>query len=183
MQLISECIRGVTLEFYTHPSLFSASAVDEGTRLLLENIEVPNEGLALDVGCGYGVIGIFLAKYNPRLKVYMVDINPLAVKLARLNAKLNNVQDRVVVIKGDLYDPVRDMKFDTIVSNPPLASGMKVVLRIIREGYERLKDSGSLQLVLRKGDAKVVREALNTGFKIRKLIRKHGYTIVILGKY
>jgi len=177
-QLISDFIRGVTVEFEVAPGVFSYEEVDFGTKLLIEYAEIPAEGVVLDMGCGYGAIGITLAKLNPKLKVYMVDINREAVKLAKRNAKRNRVEDRVVILHGDLYEPVRNLKFDAF-SNPPLAAGMDTVLRIVEEAPEHLKKGGTLQVVVRKG-AETVRKAMERTFgNVKKLVAKRGYRVFL----
>ncbi len=166
------------MEFRVSGDVFSAEEVDEGTRLLVESAIVPEEGLVLDLGCGYGVIGVTLAKAYPRLRVYMVDVNPRAVELARLNAKLNGVADRVVVLHGDLYEPVRGMRFDAIITNPPLAAGMRVVERIVREAPEHLRPGGLLEMVLKKGAERIARlmDEVFGGHEV--LAKKRGYTVL-----
>jgi len=134
--------------------------VDEGTLLLLENIKIPSEGVVLDIGCGYGVIGIVVAKLNPKLKVYMTDINPLAVKTTKQNAKINNVEERIVVLEGDRYEPVKNILFNAIYSNPPLSAGMRVVEDIVLGAREHLVKEGFAQFVLAKGGEYLAREAM-----------------------
>ena len=79
-EIISDVVRGVAVEFIVEAGVFSRRRIDPGTKLLLESAVIPEEGNVLDVGAGYGVIGITIAKLNPKLKVYMVDINKRAVK-------------------------------------------------------------------------------------------------------
>ncbi|HIQ23548.1 MAG TPA: methyltransferase domain-containing protein, partial [Pyrodictium delaneyi] len=105
-RLISDHLRGVTVEFYVSSDVFSPNEVDTGTRLLIEHARVPEQGTVLDLGCGYGAIGITLAKAYPKLRVVMVDVNPRAVELAKINARHNQVEDRVTVLRGNLYEPV-----------------------------------------------------------------------------
>ena len=175
--VISEYVRGVTVELAVSSGVFSRRGIDRGTRLLIESLEIPGEGTVLDVGCGYGVIGIVIALVNPRLKVYMVDINERAVRLARENVKRNNVDDRVIVLAGDLYDPVKDLQFDMIVSNPPYSAGMNVVRELIRGAYERLRPGGTLQLVVRKG-ANAVKSVMFRRFgNVEVLARGGGYKV------
>ncbi len=181
-QLVSDYLRGVTVEFYVAPGVFSWKEVDEGTRILVEHAIVPEQGVILDLGCGYGVIGITLAKAYPRLRVVMVDINPLAVELAKLNAKLNKVEDRVEVLQGDLYTAVEGREFDAIISNPPLAAGFKTLQRIIEEAPQHLKTGGLLELVLRKGEEKVENMMRKVFGNARTLLRKKGYTILVAEK-
>lgn len=176
-QYISLYIRGVTLEFITYTSLFSGREVDEGTRLIIEYMEIPSEGNVLDVGCGYGVIGIFLAKYNPRLRVYMVDVNPLAVKVSKYNARLNSVEDRVYIVQGNLYEPFEKAFFNAIYSNPPLATGKNVVEKLLLDAKEYLVENGFLQVVLAKG-GEYYTSLLEKEYSRVEKIKKKGYTIV-----
>lgn len=117
---------------------------------MVESMVLPEKGQLLDLGCGYGPIGISASTFNPSLRVVMTDINKRAVKLATINIERNRVSN-VEVRHGWLYEPVDGMVFDSILSNPPLAAGFrKVVVPLIEEGYSHIKPGGSLQLVVRK---------------------------------
>ncbi len=179
LEIISDYIRGVTVEFFVKPGVFSRREVDTGTKLLIENAVVPEEGMILDLGCGYGVIGITLAKISPKIKVIMTDINPVAIKLAQLNIKHNRVEDRVEVRQGNLYEPVRGIKFDAIITNPPLAAGLDIVGKIVVEAPKHLKPGGLLEIVLRKGENTILRKVSETNLTTLKIHRKKGYTILI----
>ncbi len=174
---ISLYIHGYMFEFLTYSSLFSGRDIDLGTRLLLENIRLPSEGNALDIGCGYGVIGIVVAKLNPRLKVYMVDINELAVKTAKYNASLNGVADKVVILKGNLYEPVKDMVFKAIYSNPPLSAGRNIVDKLVTDAEKHLCNKGFLQIVLAKGHEYYI-ELLKKIYTRVEWKSKKGYLII-----
>jgi 16S rRNA (guanine1207-N2)-methyltransferase len=178
-RLISAHLRGVTLEFYTAPGVFSPDRVDEGTRLLVENAVVRPGDTVLDMGCGYGVIGIAIARSVPRTRVYMVDINRAAVKLARQNARLNGVEDRVTVLHGNLYEPVEGLRFDAILSNPPLTAGLDVVDRIILEAPRHLRRSGSLQIVVSRAHEHVASLMDKTFGAHKTLASKKGYKVYI----
>jgi 16S rRNA G1207 methylase RsmC len=177
--LIPLVVRNVSLQFVSYSSLFSGTRVDEGTLLLLENMILPDSGLVLDVGCGYGVIGVTAAKLNPKLKVYMTDINPLAVKVSKLNARLNGVEDRVVVLEGDRYEPVKGVLFNAIYSNPPLSAGMKVVEDIVLGAREHLVRDGFAQFVLAKGGEYLAREARKVYGHVESMSKK-GYILLYL---
>lgn len=177
--LISLYIHGQSFQFQSYTSLFSGSSIDLGTRLLLDNIKIPSSGEILDVGCGYGAIGIVVAKLNPSLKVYMTDVNPLAVKTAKINAKLNKVEDRVTVLLGDRYEPVKNMSFDAIYSNPPLSAGMSIVEDIVLGAAEHLKPGGFAQFVLAKGGEALARKA-RSKYKIAEATSKKGYILLYL---
>jgi 16S rRNA (guanine1207-N2)-methyltransferase len=177
--LIPFTIHGHTFEFLSYTSLFSGKQVDEGTRLLLENVKTPVEGEVLDVGCGYGVIGIVLAKLNPRLRVYMTDVNPLAVKTAQHNAELNGVGDRVVVLQGDRYEPVKDKVFNAIYSNPPLSAGMRIVEEIVLGAKNHLAPGGFAQFVLARGGEYLKRRAMEA-YRVVEARSKKGYILLHL---
>ncbi len=139
-------IRGFSLTFVTASGVFSREGIDRGTRLLAENMIVEDGWTILDLCCGYGVLGIVAAKLAPHGIVYMTDINELAVRLAKINARINNVRS-VKVRRGDLFEPVRGLKFNTIITNPPISAGMDLNLRLIRESIDHLVDGGILQIV------------------------------------
>ena len=130
--------------FKTPSGVYSYGRIDKATKILLDHMVVHGESL-LDLGCGYGVIGIVAKKEYPRMKVFMSDINKRAVEFAKINAKDNNVD--VDIRWGDLYEPWKDMKFDMIVCNPPIVAGKKVWMKIIEDAPEYLNDGGSLQMV------------------------------------
>ncbi|NPA84383.1 MAG: class I SAM-dependent methyltransferase [Crenarchaeota archaeon] len=149
---IGAWIRGHPFTFIVPLGLFSSKKVDKGTLLLAEMMEIPKEGRALDVGCGYGVLGIVMAKMNPSLDVIMTDVNPKAVEAAKKNVELNSV--KATVLLGDLYEAVDGLgikDFATIVSNPPLSAGREVVQKIIEGAAERLAPGGVLQMVFAQG--------------------------------
>jgi 16S rRNA (guanine1207-N2)-methyltransferase len=181
--LISDFIRGITVEFEAIPGLFSYKYVDEGTKLLLEYAEIPSEGAVLDVGCGYGVIGITIAKLNPRLKVYMIDVNEEAVRLTKRNVARNGLkEDRVIVLQGDVYEPVKDMTFNAIYSNPPFAAGLHIVKRIVIEAPHYMKPDATLQIVARKGAEKVKNLMCQVFGNVETKISKKGYKVLLSRK-
>ncbi len=139
---------GVDLVFETLPGVFSADRLDEGTRLLLEHLEVPAGVSVLDVGCGAGVIGAVAGRRGAG-SVTMTDVNLLAVAAARRNAGLAGVP--VEVVAGDVYGGLGERRFDLIASNPPFHQG-KVVdydmpQRLIAQASEHLAPGGRLVLV------------------------------------
>jgi len=108
---------------------------------------LPGEGRVLDVGCGYGPVGIVAGRLVPGLEVWMTDVNERAVALARRNSEWNGVD--AVVRPGDLYAPVGDLLFDAVLSNPPISAGMRrVVEPLVAGAVDRLVEGGSLQVVV-----------------------------------
>lgn len=140
--------RGLEFRFVTDRGVFSYKHVDRGTCLLLEALEVGPEEEVLDLGCGYGVVGVVVAALAPRGRVVMVDRNARAVDLARENARRHGLP-HVEVLHGDLYAPVVGRRFDVIATNPPIRAGRSVVRTIIEGAPQHLKPGGRFYLVAR----------------------------------
>jgi 16S rRNA (guanine1207-N2)-methyltransferase len=141
---------GNRLSFKSQSGIFGWRKVDKGSELLLNNVIIPKSGLVLDLGCGYGFIGIALAKAYPNVKFVLTDINELAVKLAKENCKTNGVSENTEVKQGHLYQPVNNLKFDTIIANPPLMAGKKILTELVDVSKEQLLEKGLLQIVVPK---------------------------------
>jgi len=179
--LLRVYLRGLYLEFLTAPSVFSKKKIDAGTKLLAECMRLPKSGFVLDLGCGYGPVGIVAAISNPKLHVIMTDINERAVWLTRQNVKRNNVHNAEVRY-GFLYEPVEDIKFQTILSNPPLTAGLKnVIIPLICQAKDHLTKDGSLQLVVRTGSGgKRIGQIMKETFGNSEIIdRQSGYRVFI----
>jgi 16S rRNA (guanine1207-N2)-methyltransferase len=136
--------------FRTAAGVFSRTAVDRGTRLLLEAVDPAGADRILDLGCGYGAIGIVMAARSPRARVMLVDVNPRAVALAVENIALNAVVNAEARC-GDGLAPVAGVDFDLILTNPPIRAGRAVVMRLLREARDCLRPQGRLYLVARTG--------------------------------
>ncbi|MGT2960623.1 class I SAM-dependent methyltransferase [Streptococcus caballi] len=132
--------------FLTDAGVFSKKMIDFGSQVLLNALDVKSGKTLLDVGCGYGPLGISLAKAK-KMSVTMVDINNRALDLSRQNAQLNNVD--VNIFQSNIYEQVIG-SFDYIISNPPIRAGKKVVHTIIEESIDHLNDGGSLTIVIQK---------------------------------
>ncbi len=141
---------GNQLTFKSQSGVFGWRKVDKGSELLLNNAVIPENGLILDLGCGYGFIGIALAKAYPKSRVILTDINELAVKLSKENCKTNNVTDNTEVRQGHLYEPVSELTFNSIIVNPPLMAGKKIISELITDSKERLLEKGTFQVVVPK---------------------------------
>lgn len=137
---------GGSFKFVTDSGVFSKNMVDYGSRVLLSTLDFEKGSTLLDVGCGYGPLGISLAKQQGVIPT-MVDVNNRALDLARENASYNNVQANI--LQSDAYDSVEG-GFDHIISNPPIRAGKKVVHRIIEESIDHLNTSGDLTIVIQK---------------------------------
>lgn len=137
------------ITFVSDFGVFSKERVDYGSRVLLECMDITKEqNSLLDVGCGYGTLGISLKKEYPWLHVDMIDVNERAVHLANESILCNGVED-IRAYVSHIYDNVTDL-FDVIVSNPPIRAGKKVVFEILEKAYEHLNDHGELIIVIQK---------------------------------
>ncbi|HOT20959.1 MAG TPA: class I SAM-dependent methyltransferase [Sedimentibacter sp.] len=138
--------------FYTSNSVFSKKGVDFGSMLLVETILNENEnfsGSILDLGCGYGPLGIIVAKKLRKSFVTMCDVNERALELSRMNAKENKVDDRIKVIASSAFENIKD-NYDIIMTNPPIRAGKNVVFSFYEGAYEHLNDGGKLYVVIQK---------------------------------
>jgi len=172
---------GMCFKFKTAEGVFSKSRVDLGSQILIKYLKVPESGRVLDLGCGYGPIGIVLAKLNPHLEVHMIDVNPLALQLARENAEINGVKN-VFFHVGDCFEPVKSIKFRAIYMNPPLSAGYKVVFKMISQSYANLEDSGWLQVVIRKGVEVITRKLRETFNNVEVVAKESGYRVLLSRK-
>ncbi|HIH88449.1 TPA: class I SAM-dependent methyltransferase [Candidatus Bathyarchaeota archaeon] len=178
--LIRCTLRGLSPEFITSSGIFSHKRIDNGTRLLVESMELPEEGKLLDLGCGYGAIGVTAALLNPRLEVTMTDVNSRAVALAEENAARNGAKN-VITLQGNLYEPVEATIFDIIITNPPISAGMaRIVKPMITGAPTHLNIGGSLQLVVQsnKGGrtvAALIEEAFG---EVEALAKGSGYRVL-----
>ena len=137
---------GNSLRFTTDAGVFSRDGLDKGTALLL-NALPPLSGRVLDLGCGWGAVGVALGAKYPGLDIVMTDINARAVDLARRNLVANGVHAKVV--QGDGFAAVEG-KFDAIVTNPPIRAGKAVIYGLFDTARDFLNPGGSLYIVIRK---------------------------------
>lgn len=178
--LVRTHIRGIAFEFLTASGVFSKRKVDFGTRLLIESMVLPGKGYVLDMGCGYGAIGIAAGALNPNLRVIMVDVNERAIRLAKRNVKLNNVNN-VEVKRGDLYEPVEGLKFDCVLLNPPMSAGMGTVKAMVVRAPKYMVEGASFQMVVRSniGGERLRRLLEETFGNVKVLARKGGYRVLM----
>ena len=140
--------RGIPLVFRTDAGVFSRGEVDTGTQLLLEALPEEMAGDILDLGCGWGVIGISIARKWPGTRVTMADVNTRALDLSRENAKRNRAE--VTCVESDGMEAVKGQAFDAVVTNPPIRAGKQVIYRMFADAAQSLKAGGTLYLVIRK---------------------------------
>ncbi len=180
--LIQACLCNRKFEFLTSTSVFSKRRIDLGTQVLIETMTLPQKGSILDIGCGYGAVGIVAAALNPKLHVVMTDVNARAVRLAKRNVELNRVFNAEVHY-GFCYEPVADQRFDCILSNPPVSAGMETVRAIVCGAKDVLAAGGSFQMVIRsKIGAKALPELFEGTFGNCCVLGRESGFRVLMGK-
>ncbi|MGD9887094.1 MAG: class I SAM-dependent methyltransferase [Bacilli bacterium] len=179
-QMVNYQYLGENLQFLTDSGVFSRTKIDFGTHVLLETLKkLPiTSDKILDVGCGYGAIGLSLAKTHPNASIVMVDVVKKAVELCLTNVKQNGIGN-VTVIEEDLLEHIND-QFDLIVSNPPIRAGKKTVFAIVDQAFLKLNDTGKLLFVIQKKQGALsLKQKMENVFGNSEIInKKNGYLIL-----
>ena len=181
-QIFNVDVRGVSLSLTTDRGVFSKNYVDFGTRVLLEHLDLNDVKKALDLGCGYGPIGLFMARYDDQIDVTMSDVNERAISLVKKNISNNNIKNAKVVLSG-AFEAIDDT-FDLIVTNPPIRAGKETVFAIYEGAYEHLEKGGIFYVVIQKKQgAPSTLEKITTLFGNGKIVTKtKGYWVLLAKK-
>lgn len=139
-------LRGYSLKLKTARDLFSYKEIDGGTNLLIEELEIPEGGTCLDLGCGYGAIGVVMAKANSKGKVYLVDKDFVATECANENCEINNVSNTEVVLSNG-FSHLKNIKFDLIASNLPTHISKETRLQFFIDAKGQLNPGGKIYVV------------------------------------
>lgn len=172
-----------SFKFYTDAGVFSKRGLDYGSKVLIEQVVIKDHiKHVLDVGCGYGPIGISLAKVYPNLLVTMVDINERAVEMARKNATTHNVSN-VEIKVSNLFSNVSGT-YDLILSNPPIRAGKQTIFKLYEDAEKHLNPGGLLCVVIQKKQgAPSTFEYLKTLFSAVEIVKKDkGYWVILSKK-
>lgn len=168
---------GHALRFETDAGVFSRDAVDPGSRLLIEAMgEV--SGRVLDLGCGWGAVGVSLAAANPQARLVLCDVNQRAVELARRNLQANRIGNAEAVV-SDAFSALEG-SFDHVVTNPPIRAGKQVIYAMFDEAFERLLPGGTLTIVIRKqqGAPSAQKHLLERFGNAETIARGGGYHVI-----
>ena len=177
----AECafsFRGKMLRFTTDAGVFSRGELDAGTRLLLDALPDALEGKILDLGCGWGPIGVSVKSAWPDTDVTLADVNLRALSWAEKNAARNGV--RVACLESDGFSALEGRIFDAVITNPPIRAGKQVIYRLFREAFDHLSPGGSLFLVIRKqqGAESCIRYLEGFFASVEKLDRSAGFWVL-----
>lgn len=171
-------LRGRVWTFLADRGVFARGGVDPGTRLLIEAMRIDPGDAVLDLGCGYGAIGLVAARLAAPGPAVLVDVNERAVALATANARALGL-DNVVVVQGDGTGPVAGRVFDAVVSNPPIRAGKATLARLIREAHAALRPGGRFTFVARtaQGARALARDVETVFGAVREIERAGGYRV------
>lgn len=169
---------GHDLRFSTTWGLFSPRGIDEGTDLLLDYLQVGSEETILDIGCGYGPLGLAMGKSAPQGTIHMVDKDYLAVEYANRNAADNGLPHCKAYLSNGLSEVPAGLQFDTVVSNIPAKVGRELLTILLCDSYQQMKPGGQMVVVTING----LRDFIKRNFKevfgnYKKLKQGKAYTV------
>lgn len=174
-------LRNKEIEFFTGTGLFSYKQLDKGTQLLINKALIREHWKLLDLGCGYGIIGVSLKKFYPSLDVTFSDINKRALELTKKNLEYHHLQAHL--IQSDGFEKIHQ-NFDTILLNPPQTAGKKLCFKLIEDSSPRLEKKGYFQLVARhqKGGRELSKKMFEVFGNVKETAKGAGYRIYISQK-
>ncbi len=142
-------INNIKLKFKTDNTVFSPTNIDKGTLAMVSQVNFDENDRILDLGCGYGFVGIYVSKIVGQNNVVMSDISKESVELSRFNAELNNIKD-ISIIQSDCLDNIKENNFSLILTNPPYHVDFLVPKKFIEQGYKKLKVGGKMYMVTKR---------------------------------
>lgn len=165
-------------------NVFSKNEIDYGTKVLIkavyDNFDLDGKD-CLDLGCGLGVVSIMLLKKFKDAKFVLSDITDISVKLSKTNLEKNKVKS-CEIIKSDLFENI-DKNFDFIITNPPIRAGKNLLLKLIDESVNKLKDNGKLVLVIRKNHGEEsIKKYMETKFNLVEILKRDKGFYVLKGE-
>ncbi|KXB58442.1 class I SAM-dependent methyltransferase [Gemelliphila asaccharolytica] len=172
-KIIYGIIKGEKYKFLTDNGVFSKKFIDFGTKTLLESFHTERKKLEIcDLGCGYGVVSVFLANNYEDFSFTMIDINKRCLELSKKNIELNKIKSKIEIIENNVLDQI-SKKFDIILTNPPIRAGKNVVFKIMEQSYHSLNEGGELWVVIQK------KQGMSS---VKKLLEKIFNSVIIVKK-
>lgn len=151
IRMIEIEINNTELRFKTSSAVFSPSGIDKGTLALISQVSFDKNDKILDLGCGYGFVGIYASKIIGYKNIVMSDISDDAIELSKYNAVLNGSED-ISIVKSDCLNNIKEENFSLILSNPPYHADFEVPKKFIEQGYRKLKIGGKMYMVTKRKD-------------------------------
>lgn len=178
--MIKETLESIELNLYTEEEVFSPKGIDTGTKAMLSYVTLAKEDKVLDLGCGYGIVGIWAAKQIGASNVTMCDISPTAIACSKQNAILNGVAEGLSILESDGLSNVGERDFSLILSNPPYHVDFSVPKKFIEQGYKKLKIGGKMYMVVKRKEW--YKNKLTSIFGGVTIYEKDGYYVFVAEK-
>ena len=167
-----------SLQFATTWGIFSPREIDSGTQLFLKHLNIQEDEVALDIGCGYGPIGLAIAKAAPKGQVHMVHKDFVAVEYSNRNAELNHLPHAKAYLSNGLSNVPKDIQFTTVVSNIPAKVGKEMLSIMLHDIHQQLAPGGQLVVVTINGLRQYMKRNFNEVFgNYEKVKQGKDYTI------
>lgn len=180
--VIETALRDFPFTFITTWGIFSPKAIDEGTELLIKHLDVKPEDKVLDLGCGYGPVGLTMAKLAPQGKIHMIDTNIVAINYARKNARANQCNHCHIYLSNG-FQQVETKEFDVIASNLPAKINKELFLILLHDAKRHLKPGGKLYVVTISGLKEFIKRNFQEIFgNYEKLAQNKGYIVAMAEK-
>ena len=169
---------GHDLTLKTRWGVFSPRAIDDGTQLLMKHLQIEPGDKCLDLGCGYGPIGLSVAKSCPNGEVHMVDKDFIAIELANHNAKLNHISNANAYLSDAFSNVGKQAYFDQIISNVPAKVGREQLSIMLYDAYDSMVPGGKITFVTINGLRNFVKDNFKSVFgNYKKIKQGQKYTI------
>jgi len=166
--------------FHSTWGLFSPRQIDEGTQLLIRYLDIPANAHCLDIGCGYGPIGLYLARQSPQGQTLLVDKDFVAVEYSNKNIAVNSIPNARAILGNGFAQIPEEKRFDIIASNIPAKVGKELLTLFLHDAKQRLNPGGKLYVVTINGLRQFMKRNLNEVFDdYKKLKQGPGYTVAV----
>ena len=177
--VFKETLKDIPFVFHTTWGLFSPRNIDEGTLLLLKYLDISENDDCLDLGCGYGPLGLTMAKLAPNGKTTLVDKDFKAIEYSNSNAELNQINNAEALLSNG-FDQIRERKFDIVVSNIPAKVGNELLSLFLYDAYKQMKPGAKIYVVTITGLRKYIKRNFEEVFgNYKKLKQGPSYTVAL----
>ncbi len=181
--VFEEELRGIKFKFHSTWGLFSPEHVDIGTRLLINELEIKNSDVSLDLGCGYGPVGLVMAKLAPEGHTHLIDKDFVAIEYAKKNADANGITNFESYLSNGFNNIPKNLLFDIIASNLPAKPSKELYWILFNDAKERLKPGGKLYVVVISGLKEFIKRNFSEIFgNYKKLKQGKSHTVLMAEK-